>query len=62
MTMHGLRHTFATLGVQSGMDIKSLSSILGHSSAAMTLDIYASDDEQAKKLAMKRFRLFLDEV
>ncbi len=61
MTMHGLRHTFATLGVQSGMDIKSLSSILGHSSAAMTLDIYASDDEQAKKLAMERFGIFLDE-
>lgn len=52
ITMHGLRHTFATLGVQSGMDIKSLSSILGHSSTAMTLDTYASDDEQAKRYAM----------
>ena len=52
ITMHGLRHTFATLGVASGMDIKSLSSILGHSSTAMTLDTYASDDEQAKRLAM----------
>lgn len=50
--LHGLRHTFATLGVQSGMDIKSLSSILGHSSAAMTLDIYASDDENAKQTNM----------
>lgn len=52
ISMHGLRHTFATLGVASGMDIKSLSSILGHSSTAMTLDTYASDDEQAKQLAM----------
>ena len=49
MTMHGLRHTFATVAVQSKMDIKSLASILGHSDAAMTLNIYASDDEQAKQ-------------
>lgn len=49
ITMHGLRHTYATMAVQSGMDIKSLSSILGHSSTAMTLDIYASDDEMAKQ-------------
>lgn len=62
ITMHGLRHTFATLGVQSGMDIKSLSSILGHSSAAMTLDIYASADEHAKRLAMERLGLFLEDV
>lgn len=59
ISMHGLRHTFASLGVQSGMDIKSLSSILGHASTAMTLDIYASPDEQAKQLAMERFGQFL---
>ena len=58
ITMHGLRHTFATIGVQSGMDIKSLSSILGHSSTAMTLDTYASDDEQAKRYAMNSLSRF----
>lgn len=58
ITMHGLRHTFATLGVQSGMDIKSLSSILGHSSTSMTLDTYASDDEQAKRFAMSTLSSF----
>lgn len=50
ITFHGLRHTFATLGVKSKMDIKSLASILGHKDAAMTLNIYASDDEQAKQI------------
>lgn len=59
VTMHGLRHTFATLGVQSGMDIKSLSSILGHSSTAMTLDIYASSDEHAKMNAMQMLGNFM---
>lgn len=37
---HDLRHTFATLSLQNGMDVKTLSSMLGHVSAATTLDIY----------------------
>lgn len=60
ITMHGLRHTFATLGVQSGMDIKSLSSILGHANTALTLDVYASDDEQAKQYAMSNLARFFE--
>ena len=50
-TLHDLRHTFATQCVAAGMDIKTLQSILGHSSAAMTLDIYASPDASAKAAA-----------
>lgn len=61
ITLHGLRHTFATMGVESGMDIKSLSSILGHARADMTLNIYASDDEQAKKIAMGRMGDYLSQ-
>lgn len=46
--MHELRHTFATLALQNGMDVKTLSAMLGHVSAATTLDIYThiTDDMQ----------------
>ncbi len=53
-TFHDLRHTFATVAIAKGADIKSISSIMGHASAAMTLDIYASPDADAKRLAMDR--------
>ena len=50
---HDLRHTFATLALQCGMDIKTLSAMLGHVSAATTLDIYThiTDDMQRQAAA-----------
>lgn len=38
---HALRHTFATMALQYGLDIKTLSSIIGHSSIELTLDTYS---------------------
>jgi hypothetical protein len=38
---HDLRHTFATMALKHGMDIKTLSATIGHVSAATTLDIYS---------------------
>jgi integrase len=37
---HDLRHTFATLALQNGGDVKTVSSMLGHYSAGFTLDTY----------------------
>ena len=37
---HELSHTFSTLPLESGMDVKPLSAMLGHVSAATTLNIY----------------------
>lgn len=50
---HDLRHTFATLSLENGMDVKTLSAMLGHVSAATTLDIYThiTGDMQAEAAA-----------
>ena len=36
---HDLRHTFATLALQNGVDVKTVSGMLGHYSAGFTLDL-----------------------
>lgn len=41
MVPHDLRHTAASIGVSSGMNVKALQRMLGHKSAAVTLDTYA---------------------
>lgn len=38
---HSTRHTFATRAIECGMDVKSLSEILGHKNATITLNRYA---------------------
>jgi len=47
ITPHGLRHTTASLIVAAGGSVKVLQRMLGHSSGAMTLDVYADlfDDD-----------------
>ena len=50
---HDLRHTFATLALQNGVDIKTVSGMLGHFSAGFTLDTYAHVTTTAKREAAR---------
>ena len=46
---HTLRHTFATRCIESGMDVKSLSEILGHSNVNITLNTYVHSSVSLKR-------------
>ena len=41
LTPHDLRHTVASLAVSAGANVKAVQRLLGHASAAMTLDVYS---------------------
>ena len=56
---HGLRHTFATLAIQHGVDAKTVSSILGHYSAGFTLDTYTHVTGEMQKEAAQRMGSFM---
>lgn len=56
---HDLRHSFATNAIAAGIDVKSVSAILGHSSAAMTLDIYADALASGKRAGMEQMDALL---
>lgn len=51
---HALRHTFATRCVESGVDVKSLSEILGHSNIGITLSRYVHSSMDFKRENMEK--------
>ena len=56
---HDLRHTFSVLALQNGVDVKTLSGILGHYSAGFTLDTYGHITAAMKQDAANKVGGFL---
>lgn len=59
LTPHDLRHTAASLAVSAGANVKAIQRMLGHESAALTLDVYADlfdDDLDSVADALDRAR------
>ena len=54
---HSLRHSFATRCIELSFDIKTLSTILGHSSVNITLNRYVHSSMELKKANMSKFSL-----
>ncbi|KQV07058.1 site-specific integrase [Leifsonia sp. Root112D2] len=57
LTIHDLRHTAASLAISAGANVKAVQRMLGHASAAMTLDTYADlfdDDLDAVAIALNQ--------
>lgn len=57
---HVLRHTFATRCIESGMDVKTLSELLGHANTTTTLNTYVHSSMDRKRVQMERLSTLLE--
>lgn len=51
ITMHGLRHMFATILIEQGVSLEKISKLMGHKSVATTFEIYCGIMEAKKEIA-----------
>ncbi len=62
ITVHGLRHTYASILISSGNDVRAVAAQLGHSTPALVFNTYANPQEHAKRKAAESLdKLFQDE-
>lgn len=62
ITFHALRHTFATRWIEYGMDVKSLSEVLGHAGVQITLDIYVHSSDKLKREAIEKLEIISGQI
>lgn len=56
---HGLRHSFTSINIENGNDIKTISELLGHSNVEMTLNVYTHSSKETKERAICKFSSLL---
>ena len=54
---HTLRHTFATRCIEAGVDVKSLSEMLGHANVGITLNTYVHSSMEMKRSQLEKLSL-----
>jgi len=52
--LHGLRHSYASIAVNEGMQVKSLMGQLGHSEIKMTMELYSHAFEDVKRKEVEK--------
>ncbi len=62
MRFHDLRHTYATLSLESGDDFKTVQTNLGHATASFTLDVYGHVSNGMKKKSAMNVQQFINKV
>ena len=56
-SMHVLRHTFATRCIEVGVDVKTLSEILGHANVSITLNTYVHSSMELKRQQLEKLSI-----
>ncbi len=59
---HDLRHSYAVAAIESGDDIKTVQSNLGHASASFTLDVYGHVSQKMRQQSAERMEEFIRKV
>ena len=59
VNFHALRHTFATRCLESHMDIRTLSELLGHSTVNLSLQLYAHSLLEQKRIAIENLDVYM---
>lgn len=59
---HDLRHTYATMALKSGDNIKDVQTNLGHSTSTITLDLYSHVTAEMKKASAQRMESFIKSI
>ena len=59
INFHGLRHTFASMCIEAGIDFKTVSELLGHSSIAITMNTYVHLSFDHKKKCLEKLVKFI---
>ena len=60
--LHDLRHTYATLSLQNGDDLKTVADALGHSNISTTANIYAHVTERMRKESAARMESLIQSI
>ncbi len=62
MRFHDLRHTYATMRLENGDNIKQVSAALGHATTAFTMDIYSHVTATMEQESMDKMQAFIDSI
>ena len=59
---HDLRHSYAVVSLESGDDIKTVQTNLGHATASFTLDVYGHISQKMRQQSANRMEQFIQKV
>ena len=59
---HDLRHSYAVAAIESGDDIKTVQSNLGHATASFTLDVYGHASQRMRQQSADRMERYIRDV